>query len=115
MRCCLQPGCPELVHKGRCARHGGESGGWARRPNSPERMRGRKLQAARQRLFAQAQYTCAVCGRVTVDLVRDHVVPLAEGGEDVESNTQALCAVCHDSKTRQESVRGQARAIGRGE
>ncbi len=115
MRACLQPGCPKLVKKGRCADHGGESGGWANRAIAPERMRGRKLQAARQRLFAKALYMCAQCGRVTVDLVRDHIVPLAEGGEDAESNTQALCVACHDVKTRQESVRGQARAIGRGE
>ncbi|WP_443334423.1 HNH endonuclease [Streptomyces sp. MMBL 11-1] len=29
----------------------------------------------------------------------DHIKPLALGGEDVESNVQALCKRCHKTKT----------------
>jgi 5-methylcytosine-specific restriction protein A len=30
----------------------------------------------------------------------DHVVPLALGGEDIDSNVQILCRPCHKLKTR---------------
>ncbi|MEV8015634.1 HNH endonuclease signature motif containing protein [Streptomyces sp. NPDC086554] len=29
----------------------------------------------------------------------DHVLPLAKGGEDVETNVQVLCKACHKTKT----------------
>ena len=47
---------------------------------------------------------CAECGAIEYDLYRDHIVPLGEGGLDVESNTQALCAKCHDLKTQAEAI-----------
>lgn len=34
----------------------------------------------------------------------DHVVPLADGGEDDPCNMQALCANCHASKTSEENM-----------
>jgi 5-methylcytosine-specific restriction protein A len=40
---------------------------------------------------------------------RDHVIPLAEGGADDESNEQALCAACHETKSIAESQRGRRR------
>lgn len=39
--------------------------------------------------------------------VADHVIPLAEGGRDDESNLQGLCGECHEVKTQAESQRGQ--------
>ncbi len=79
--------------------------------NKVSRIRGRKLQTLRSRLFAQEPY-CRMCreqGRLTVATIRDHVVPLAEGGLDVEGNTQPLCQSCSDSKTRDEARRGVQR------
>ncbi|MFI1521036.1 HNH endonuclease [Kitasatospora cineracea] len=35
----------------------------------------------------------------------DHVRPLSEGGEDVDSNVQVLCALCHTLKTDAEGKR----------
>ena len=67
------------------------------------RTRGRKLQQLRYALFRR-QPMCAQCGAVEYELYRDHIVPLGEGGLDVESNTQALCARCHDQKTRSEAI-----------
>jgi 5-methylcytosine-specific restriction protein A len=32
----------------------------------------------------------------------DHIVPLAKGGEDIESNVQVLCKACHKAKTRED-------------
>ena len=33
----------------------------------------------------------------------DHIVPLAEGGTDTESNLQVLCACCHAIKSASEA------------
>ena len=66
-----------------------------------KRIRGRKLQAMRDRLFSH-QPLCVMCQ--AKDIVRfaeerDHIVPLRKGGLDRESNTQALCKECHEAKT----------------
>ena len=48
-------------------------------------------------------------GRYRPATIRDHIVPLAEGGLDHDQNVQALCVACHDAKTQAESQRGQKR------
>lgn len=76
------------------------------------RIRGRRLQRIRQRLFDRSPL-CVQCqkqGRTTIATIRDHVIPLAEGGVDDETNEQALCQMCSDVKTANESKRGQARS-----
>ena len=48
---------------------------------------------------------CRIClanGRTTAATVPDHIVPLAKGGTDDDSNVRCLCALCHDAVTRQE-------------
>ncbi len=35
----------------------------------------------------------------------DHIVPLAEGGEDTLDNLQALCQPCHKEKTAEQAAR----------
>ena len=77
-----------------------------------KRKAGRWLQQERARLFIKHNYTCAVCNQVTVELVRDHVIPLAEGGPDIESNTQPLCIPCSDAKSEKEAQRGVRRWRG---
>jgi 5-methylcytosine-specific restriction protein A len=69
------------------------------------------LDRRRQRLFAE-QPLCVVCltiGIVERATIRDHIVPLAEGGADTEANTQPLCANCHRQKTQAEQTRGLRR------
>lgn len=76
-----------------------------------ERIRGRHLQAMRRRLFA-TEPLCRECranGRDTVATIRDHIIPLGEGGPDDETNEQPLCQSCSDRKTQQESIRGRNR------
>ena len=78
------------------------------------RVTGRKLQHLRQRLFDKHPL-CVLClakGRTAVATIRDHVVPLAEGGPDTEENTQAICVECHEVKTAEESKRGVSRGWG---
>ena len=44
--------------------------------------------------------------------IRDHIIPLAEGGPDTDENTQPLCQACSDRKTASESQRGILRQRG---
>lgn len=85
---------------------------WSKKPDAPKRMTGRKLQAARRELF-ERDPLCASCrlkGIVTLAQFRDHIIPLAEGGEDTSENTQGLCGPCHDEKSLAERLRAQARS-----
>ena len=69
------------------------------------RIAGRKLQALRLALFAEHPF-CQRCHH-QVATIRDHIVPLAEGGADTRENTQALCEPCNTHKAISESVRGR--------
>ena len=99
-RTCGQPGCQ--VH-GRAP--------WAHRQAPTPRIRGRKLQRLRMALYAR-EPRCRTCGRVLLpaEMIRDHIVPLEEGGLDLEANTQPLCQGCSDVKTEAERQRGVARS-----
>jgi 5-methylcytosine-specific restriction protein A len=112
LRACSKSGCPNLAADGRCEKH---KQVWAR-DNEPDRIRGRTLQGERERLL-NAHPLCIECLRHGIDreaTQRDHIVPLAEGGQDVEENTQALCRECHDRKSKRETVRGVKRRWGGG-
>lgn len=39
----------------------------------------------------------------------DHVIPIAEGGSNHTDNGRAICAQCHETKSRDEARRGYAR------
>jgi 5-methylcytosine-specific restriction protein A len=109
---CSQPGCGVLVRDGssRCAKHPREM--WGKKPTATKRVTGRKLQAMRADLFSRNPL-CVECekqGRVRLATQRDHIVPLAEGGLDDDSNVQGLCIECHDEKSLAERLRGQRRA-----
>lgn len=81
-----------------------------------ERLRGRAAMKRTDRIKLRDRYTCQGCGRVTQELEVDHIVPLWQGGADVDANLQSLCAGpdgCHAQKTAREAA---ARATGgRGE
>lgn len=77
------------------------------------RITGRKLQRLRAALFAR-QPLCEDCqeaGRVRQAEVRDHRIPLAEGGLDNEANEQALCKACHAVKSQREAQRGRRGSV----
>jgi len=76
-----------------------------RSSTTPPRIRGPKLQRLRMQLLSDQPF-CR-CGRVAT--IRDHIIPLAEGGRDDDSNVQPLCARCHDAKTQREALRGRVR------
>ena len=85
---------------------------WTKNGPPTKRITGRRLQHLRAELFARCPWCvlCALFGRQTRSTIRDHVVPLAEGGLDDESNCQAICLDCSDRKTEEESMRGVRRS-----
>jgi 5-methylcytosine-specific restriction enzyme A len=108
-RPCNHPGCPNLTSERYCDKHK-PLHVWVKPIDIP-RMRGRKLQRERNRLF-DSDPLCVEClkvGRTTPATQRDHIIPLAEGGLDTQENTQGLCQDCHDKKSQEESKRGLKR------
>jgi 5-methylcytosine-specific restriction enzyme A len=73
------------------------------------RLRGRRLQQERARLFDRNPLCVECLRRQTYVLatVRDHIIPLAEGGTDNDANIQGLCNDCHTAKTQAEAARGR--------
>lgn len=70
-----------------------------------KRIRGRALQAIRERVLRAAPLCvlCAAQGRVRAAVQVDHIIAVTHGGDDDaydDSNRQSLCAECHASKTR---------------
>jgi 5-methylcytosine-specific restriction enzyme A len=68
----------------------------------------------RAALFAE-QPLCVLCLAMTPEVIsiatiRDHIIPLAEGGADDETNTQGLCEACSDAKSNREATRGRQRS-----
>ena len=51
----------------------------------------------RKRIIARDQGICAYCGVEGATTV-DHVVPVARGGDDSESNLVCACVSCNTSK-----------------
>ena len=108
LRYCVVNGCPNKVPRGRCITH--QLPAWQSPNREPtKRIRGRELQRRRQRLFAEHPF-CVLCerdGKLTLATIRDHIIPLAEGGSDDESNVQALCSLHNELKRREEARRGR--------
>ena len=78
------------------------------------RITGRKLQRMRASLFTRQPW-CVVCLAkepfiYELATIRDHRIPLSEGGRDDETNEQPICQDCHQQKTQMESARGSHRA-----
>lgn len=85
-----------------------KSAQWRSQSQEYTRVRGRRLQRMREELFLDEPF-CRAC-KVKVAEIRDHIIPLAEGGTDERENTQPLCLTCSDEKTEKESARGRARS-----
>lgn len=108
-RLCVEPGCSEVIAKGsRCASHGAAHKARRARQlagiNSPEYKRKRRLardggsghrgQVARRRILDRDGHQCVICGSAG-PLEVDHIVPVALGGSNDDSNKRTLCKPCH--------------------
>lgn len=73
--------------------------------NSDGRLRGRKLQAARLRIWS-ANPHCARCGKLVAfpgGFELDHITALhKDGSTNDDDNMQVLCPSCHATKTAQD-------------
>jgi 5-methylcytosine-specific restriction protein A len=70
-----------------------------------ERLRGRAGQAQRIRRLKRTHGLCEDCSReerTEVATVVDHIVPLALGGSDEDSNTRNLCKLHHEMRTAEQ-------------
>lgn len=67
-----------------------------------ERIRGYKLTKIRERVLLRDGYACRRCGRVSVHLEVDHIVPLHLGGAESDENRAAICKACHELKSAAE-------------
>jgi 5-methylcytosine-specific restriction protein A len=65
---------------------------------------GRPWRRKRAAILMRDNYTCRVCGLTTKDLEADHIVNVAQGGNDEDNNLQAICIPCHKAKTARESA-----------
>lgn len=57
------------------------------------RITGRAGVAQRNRIRARANGVCEMCGRLGHEV--DHIIPLAAGGSNEDSNLRFLCRPCH--------------------
>ena len=103
---CQHPGCPELVPYGQkyCDKHKGQHRN--DRPTAAAKGYSTRWQRARK-MYLAAHPLCVRCleeGRYVQATVVDHIVP-HRGDQKLfwdESNWQALCKHCHDTKTMTE-------------
>lgn len=79
-----------------------------------ERLRGRKAVEQRKRRLRDEPLCrdCKAKGQVRAATVPDHIVPLAKGGTDDDSNIRCLCAECHRARTAEQFGHRHKQAIG---
>lgn len=77
-----------------------------RRGTAAERGYGWEWKKLRDRIMVRDGWRCQPCaraGRLTSATEVDHILNKAVGGDDSESNLQAICRSCHREKTARES------------
>lgn len=65
-------------------------------------LTGRPWRRLREQILQRDQYLCQPCrrkGRITVATQVDHIIALANKGDDKPLNLQAICEPCHEAKT----------------
>jgi len=105
---CIQ--CGALVRDGtsRCPTHKVKA--WARREGEPQGRGGRPWRRLRAAVLARDAGLCQPCQRnrlVTLASEVDHIVSLADGGDDAMGNLESICGSCHRLKTARESAAGR--------
>lgn len=103
--------CGEFTEPGQshCAAHTVDT--WHRaKQRRPDQASGWDRQRRNAKVMEAHSGICHICLLPGADQV-DHVIPLGEGGEDVDSNLRPIHAnPCHRAKTAQEAARGLDRA-----
>ncbi|MCO8071880.1 HNH endonuclease [Acinetobacter lwoffii] len=69
---------------------------------------GRPWRRLKEKIHTRDHWTCLHCGITTMKLELDHIINVAQGGTDDESNLQSLCPECHKVKSQKESHGGMS-------
>lgn len=79
---------------------------WAEKLKPIKRLRGHALMERNARIKARDCYTCQnrQCGKRTLDLHVDHIIPLSQGGSEEDDNLQTLCVDCNMEKAKFERL-----------
>lgn len=80
------------------------------RTSSPEHR------ASRLRVLERDGYQCQIQGPrcIGIATVKDHIIGVADGGDESDNNGQAACAPCNQWKAQAEALRGYKRYRSRG-
>ncbi len=62
------------------------------------RTRGTHTDRQWQRIIEYCGFACVSCGKTKLNLEKDHIMPLYQGGCDCIHNIQPVCARCNASK-----------------
>ena len=98
--CSAPAGCPELVQRGRCARHMRPAPAY--RGSSTQQGYGAAWRALRLFVLARDPICRDASGCVERSVDVDHRVPRRGGGGDDPSNLQGMCHAHHSAKTVRE-------------
>ena len=79
---------------------------WSNKPHVPY--------SQRIRIKRRDSYACQRCGVQDAPLEVNHIIPLAEGGDNSDDNLESLCVPCHSPETYEQTVRGHIRRAARG-
>lgn len=98
---CSVSGCPEdATNEGRCPLH------QRKRPKrTTVTVSGWEEQRRAKRVIERDGGVCWVCGLMGANEA-DHVIPLAQGGADDESNMAPIHSSCHAKKSEAERLAG---------
>jgi 5-methylcytosine-specific restriction endonuclease McrA len=79
------------------------------RTSSPEHR------ASRKRVLERDGYQCQIRGPrcIGTATVKDHIIAVADGGDESDNNGQAACAPCNQWKAQEEALRGYERRRAR--
>lgn len=55
------------------------------------------LASVKAEVRKRAWFACCLCKKISLALEVHHIIPLSDGGTDVEDNAAPLCASCHRS------------------
>ena len=87
---------------------------WQHGKSRHERGYGSRWVKLRATILARDCHLCQPClasDKVTPATQVDHITPKAKGGTDDPDNLQAICAPCHDAKSRAEAAEAQGRTV----
>ena len=86
---------------------------WRGKGSRQSRGYGAAWDKARKLAMHRDNHLCQPCkrqGKTTPARECDHVIPKAKGGDDRQSNLQAICRACHREKTLAEAAEAKGSA-----